>query len=274
MRQGLLQRQFSVCAALVAVSLVGTTVPAFAQEPSAAPALASDRQEVAAITAGEASRPPYSRLFSDTLTDFRRLPSRDTFVWLGVGAGLTTLVATKDAGLSGSIGSNGLRTVFKPGDAIGGAPLQLGGAVAAYTLGRLRHSPRTMSFGAALLEAQAVAQAMTFSVKRSVRRTRPNGDRFSFPSGHTSASFASATVLQRHFGWKVGAIAYGVASYVAASRVQARRHYPSDVVFGAALGVVAGRTVTIGRGGARFALTPAATSSGVGISFTLVNTAE
>jgi membrane-associated phospholipid phosphatase len=56
-------------------------------------------------------------------------------------------------------------------------------------------------------------------------------------------TFASATVLQRHFGWK-GAIAYTAAAYVAASRLHENRHYLSDVVFGAAIGTVAGRTVT------------------------------
>ena len=40
--------------------------------------------------------------------------------------------------------------------------------------------------------------------------------------------------------------AYAVAAYVGASRVQAGKHFTSDVVFGAALGIVAGRTVTLG----------------------------
>jgi hypothetical protein len=50
-------------------------------------------------------------------------------------------------------------------------------------------------------------------------------------------------VLQRHFGWK-GALAYSVSAYVAASRLHENRHYLSDVIFGAAIGTVAGRTVT------------------------------
>ena len=78
-------------------------------------------------------------------------------------------------------------------------------------------------------------------------------------------SFASATVLQRHFGWKVGLPAYAVASYVAASRVEMKRHYLSDVAFGAALGIVAGRSVTIG-GRHQFLLAPMATPAGAGIS--------
>jgi membrane-associated phospholipid phosphatase len=77
-------------------------------------------------------------------------------------------------------------------------------------------------------------------------------------------------VLQRHLGWKAGIPAYAVASYVAASRIQGQRHYFSDVAFGAAVGMVAGRTVTIGRGDARFAVSPAAAPGGAAVNFTWV----
>ena len=80
-------------------------------------------------------------------------------------------------------------------------------------------------------------------------------------------AFASATVLQRHFGWKVGVPAYAVASYVAASRVEVKHHYLSDVAFGAALGIVAGRTVPVGHGH-RLVLTPMVTPDGAGAGFT------
>ena len=60
-------------------------------------------------------------------------------------------------------------------------------------------------------------------------------------------TFATATVLQRDLGWKVGVPAYGLATYVAASRIQDKRHFLSDVTFGAAIGIVAGRSVTIGQ---------------------------
>jgi hypothetical protein len=38
--------------------------------------------------------------------------------------------------------------------------------------------------------------------------------------------------------------AYAFSSYVAASRLRENRHFLSDVVFGAAVGIIAGRTVT------------------------------
>jgi membrane-associated phospholipid phosphatase len=124
--------------------------------------------------------------------------------------------------------------------------------------------------GADLVRAQFVSQGVTQAIKLSVGRTRPDGTSMSFPSGHSASAFATATVLQRHLGWKAGIPAYGVAAYVAASRIQAQRHYLSDVAFGAAIGIVAGRTVTIGHGNARFSVAPAAAPGGAGVNFTWV----
>jgi membrane-associated phospholipid phosphatase len=45
-------------------------------------------------------------------------------------------------------------------------------------------------------------------------------------------------------GWKKAALAYVIAAYVATSRLHDNVHYASDVVFGSAVGVIAGRTVT------------------------------
>jgi membrane-associated phospholipid phosphatase len=131
-------------------------------------------------------------------------------------------------------------------------------------------SQRTVQVAADVFRAQALAQMTTYAMKYSIRRTRPDGTRFSFPSGHTSVTFASATALHRNFGWKVGVPAYGVAAYVAGSRLQTRRHHLSDVVFGAALGITAGRSVTIGRGKSRLAVAPVAVPGGSGVTITLL----
>jgi membrane-associated phospholipid phosphatase len=83
-----------------------------------------------------------------------------------------------------------------------------------------------------------------------VRRDRPlhpDGSRqgnFSFPSGHTANTFAAATVLERHLGLRASVPAYILASYVGLSRLHDNRHFASDVVFGAATGMVIGRSVT------------------------------
>jgi len=114
-----------------------------------------------------------------------------------------------------------------------------------YSLGRVSGSSCAATLGAELLRAQLIAEALTMAMQYSIRRERPDhGSGYSFPSGHTSVTFASATVLQQ-FGWKAAVPAYAVASYVAASRIRANRHYLSDVVFGAAVGIVSGRTAEI-----------------------------
>ncbi len=77
-------------------------------------------------------------------------------------------------------------------------------------------------------------------------------------------------MLQRHFGWKAGVPAYVVATYVAGSRLQENRHYLSDVIFGATIGILAGRTVTVGRGSSRFHVVPLATTGGVGVALVRV----
>ena len=128
-------------------------------------------------------------------------------------------------------------------------------------------SPRSPGTGAELIQAQLLAQTLVVGVKQVTRRSRPSGTGFSFPSGHATSAFASATVLQRRFGWKVGTPAYAVAAYVAASRVQNRKHYLSDVAFGAALGVIAGRTVTVSRH-RELVISPMMTDGGGGLLVT------
>jgi len=61
-----------------------------------------------------------------------------------------------------------------------------------------------------------------------------------------------------------------VAAFVAGSRLQSQRHHFSDVAFGAAIGIIAGRTVTVGSGNARMAVSPTAVPGGAGITFTHV----
>jgi membrane-associated phospholipid phosphatase len=82
-------------------------------------------------------------------------------------------------------------------------------------------------------------------LKYTTRRERPDGSsKNSFPSGHAADTFAFATALERHLNWRYFAPAYIFSSYVAISRLPANRHWLSDTVAGAAVGIIAGRTVT------------------------------
>lgn len=210
-------------------------------------------------------------LFTQAADDLRRLVSTDSAVVLSIGGVAAAVGHAGDRGMSdGMSGAGALKGLFSVGETVGGARMQAAGALATYTIGRVTSNRTVARVGADLIRAHIVTQMVTGAVKTAVGRRRPDGTQYSFPSGHAAVTFASATVLQRNLGWKAGIPAYAVAGYVAASRIQVRRHFLSDVTFGAALGIAAGRTVTIGRGTHRFAVAPTAVPGGGGLSFTWV----
>jgi membrane-associated phospholipid phosphatase len=212
----------------------------------------------------------FGHLLKDSFGDFRRLASKQNATWLAVGAAIALYGHTIDRPVTAELSRPALERPFVAGDRLGAGLFQMGGAFATYTIGHLAGKPRVAAVGADLLRAQIITKTLTTGLKVAVNRARPDGTPYSFPSGHTSAAFASATVLQRNFGWKVGVPAYAVASYVATSRIQDKKHFLSDVAFGAAIGIVAGRTVTVGRGDRRFAVAPLAVPGGAGVSFSLI----
>ena len=208
-------------------------------------------------------------LFTDLRRDLFHLPSASTALTLAIGGGFALAAHPGDKAFTAHvIGSEPLDEVFDAGAAAGSGWLQIGGALGTYVLGRSAGNARAQVVGSALVRAQVLNTLMTQGIKVAVRRTRPDQGGFSFPSGHTSGTFATATVLQREYGWRIGLPAYGLAAYVAHSRVQENRHYASDVIFGAAVGIVAGRTVSIEHGGRRFEVAPAVVPGGAAILFT------
>lgn len=63
---------------------------------------------------------------------------------------------------------------------------------------------------------------------------------YSFPSGHTGASFAAAYVLYKRLPRPAGTGAVILAALIAFSRIYIGVHYPTDVLFGAASGILCG----------------------------------
>jgi hypothetical protein len=125
-------------------------------------------------------------------------------------------------------------------------------AVASLTGGLLVPVPMTKSvryrsFVFSETQALALANAQVFALKLIFRRTRPDAsNNNSFPSAHAADIFALATVTSHYYGKKIGIPLYIVACLVAASRVERGNHYPSDVIFGAVLGYISGRTAIRG----------------------------
>jgi hypothetical protein len=98
--------------------------------------------------------------------------------------------------------------------------------------------------------------ATVYALKPIINRTRPDGGRYSFPSGHTAMAFAGAGFLQRRYGWAYGLPAYAAGVFVGYSRVHTHHHYTSDCVAGGALGVAANLAFTHRWRGKDVAVTP------------------
>lgn len=88
------------------------------------------------------------------------------------------------------------------------------------------------------------AYAFTAATKQVADRTRPDRtNNLSFPSLHASSAFSAAQIMNRNLSTletsRVGMVKVGLFAFASASawaRVEAARHYPSDVLAGAAIG--------------------------------------
>jgi len=207
--------------------------------------------------------------FTEAPRDFVRFFSADTARILGAAAaGVMVAHRWDDDGIAMALGRVTPVTAFQAGNVGGGMFAQLGGAFAAYSFGKATRLEPVADVGSDLFRAQLLTQAIVQGMKVSSRRERPDGSsRFSLPSGHTAGAVATATVLQRRYGWKIGIPAYTASAYVAVSRISANKHHLTDVMVGAAVGLAAGRTVTVGSSKNRFAVGVAPTQGGAAITF-------
>jgi membrane-associated phospholipid phosphatase len=94
-------------------------------------------------------------------------------------------------------------------------------------------------------KAQLFLLATVYTLKHTVNSVRPDGsDSYSFPSHHTAQAFMGATYLSLEYKDKypwIPYIGYTLASTVAISRMANNSHYLSDVLVGAAIGILATR---------------------------------
>lgn len=93
-----------------------------------------------------------------------------------------------------------------------------------------------------LAKAELLCLGTVYGLKYSTRELRPDGsDNRSFPSSHTAQAFMAATLLSEEykdrFPW-VPYAAYSLASGVGLMRIANNRHYLSDVLIGAGIGIL------------------------------------
>jgi membrane-associated phospholipid phosphatase len=110
--------------------------------------------------------------------------------------------------------------------------IALPSAAIGLTLG-LRDGQGALELG----KSAALTLGLSYGLKYIIDETRPNGDNYSFPSNHTSISFASAEFIRKRYGWEYGIPAYFAATFVAYSRVESKQHYTHDVIAGAVIGI-------------------------------------
>jgi len=188
---------------------------------------------------------PLTRFPQNLGRDAKSLARPDAMLTAAIGLAAAGLAHSADDNLSDWALESGNSKSYTPiGQMIGNAYLQGGAAIATYVIGKVQQSPEVAHIGSDLIRAQALNAVVTLTTKVAVDRERPDGGTRSFPSGHVSATFASAAVLAEHYGWKVGVPAYAVSGFIGWTRVRDRQHWLSDVVFGSAVGIVAGKAVT------------------------------
>lgn len=129
------------------------------------------------------------------------------------------------------------------GTVYGHGAILAGGALGLLATGWITEDPNLRGAGSEMARSLAYTSLVVTGLKIGVGRTRPNGGRWSFPSGHTAAAFSVAPVLSRRFGRAATIPAYAIAVATGLGRMEDRKHYLSDVLAGAAIGLAVGHAV-------------------------------
>src|SRR6185369_5214948 len=144
----------------------------------------------------------------------------------------------------------------------------LGAGAAFYAVGLFSKNDHARETGWLAGEAVVNGISVNLAAQGITRRARPDapnspGEWFdsgrAFPSDHSMASWAAATVIAHEYpGWFTKLAAYGTAAAVSTTRVLAEKHSPSDVFVGSAIGYLIGNYVYHSRGtfGARLKENP------------------
>jgi hypothetical protein len=248
----------------------GETSPAQAAGTSPAPAGTS---AAPSTTFPMPAHTGLSTLFRDTVLDYAAFPGRESTWWiLGIGGALAASLSPLDDDVNARLVSSGAADkIWKPGHIIGGPVMYIAPPVV-YVYGRYilpmfdddaSVTNKWSHMGLDLVRAELLQEGLVQAIKVSVNRTRPNGQKYSFPSGHAAATFAFASVIERHLGARLAWPTILIATYVGTSRLHDNVHFLSDVVFGAALGTAAGWTVVGRHGSTNYSLMPTPVPGGM-----------
>ena len=268
--------RFAVCSVLVCA----LSSPAWAQSPAPAEGERDDTAAAANTPDGtQAKQAPHvapttpvetTNVFKLSAGDFKKFFRADTAKVMSYVA----LVAIATAPWDREGVNNGFNiptTLFQSGNVIGQFAFQASAGFATYGIARAVGNQKASLVGRDIVRAQVLSQVLVQSLKHTIRRERPDGsNRSAFPSGHAASAFATAAVLHRHYGWKLGAPAYALGGYVSLARMAWNRHHATDVVMGAGFGIASARTVTMSLAKSKFNLGVQPETGGASVNFTKI----
>ena len=176
------------------------------------------------------------------------LSGRTLFVMSGAGALAAASLLVENPNTQARIFDQ--RAFDGPADLgnIYGGDAVVAGAAGIAGAGLLSRDPRWTRAGWEMTRSLIYTGGAVTLLKLAVRRTRPNGGAYSFPSGHTAAAFSVAPILARRFGLAAAIPAYVLGGATALGRMEDRKHYLSDVIFGAGIGTAVGLAVAADHG--------------------------
>jgi len=191
--------------------------------------------------------PPLGKFGKQLLSNFKNLFSTANIKPFVIGSAATAVSIPLDDPLKNYFGEKRRAKPIGEVGAVIGHPVVLGAAAGGALLWSYNTSNdrfRSMSF--TLTQALIVDYSMTAALRLVVPRDRPDASgRLSFPSGHSSGTFAAATVIS-HYYKKALIPAYATACFVGFARIEKNKHHLTDVVFGATLGIITARTAVRG----------------------------
>ena len=212
------------------------------------------------------SAPPTATTAADSVHHRLPLFTRSDLLIIGAFMGGAAAIGPFDSNIAKAIrepSAQNDRTASRAASAfnfIGSKGVVIAG-LATYGIGRLGHLERVADLGLHTTEAIFVSAGVTSILKELAGRQRPGvagindpddfkfGGGFgrhassSFPSGHATAAFATATLvtLETHHWkpsstWYVAPVMFGGATLVGVARLYSNAHWASDVVMGAGVG--------------------------------------
>ena len=179
----------------------------------------------------------------DVLGDFAGLFSIRNAAPFAIGVAGTALATIPEQSIQAHFApGNRWGAWAEPGHYLGNSSLLGAASGTLFWASRKSDDSRFRAATYSLLRGSIVNAAVTRTMKVAFNRQRPNGESHSFPSDHASTSFMWATVFASHYGRKAAIPGFLAATYIAASRLERNKHHLTDVVAGAAIGYLAGKT--------------------------------